>query len=102
VPHVACFESPHAAREACRIVNFCGGGTGVWTADWKLEGLLTTIVTSHELLAAAGWREYAMDRCVPVGGEGAGPSVVATLPCRSLAVPSFQAVARMLERMRRK
>jgi hypothetical protein len=51
-------------------------------------------MTSHERLAAAGWRAYALDRCSPDGAR-----IVATLACSAITEPSASSMAAAYERL---
>jgi hypothetical protein len=65
LPHLICFETFHAASEVCRFSNF--GTSRVDFADatsYHVDDFLTVMVTSHEELAAQGWRDYGADHCV--------------------------------------
>jgi hypothetical protein len=64
LPHIVCFETPHAASEVCRVVNFDTRRLEIENVlNCQIEDFLTLMITSHEELAAEGWKNYGMDLC---------------------------------------
>lgn len=65
LPHLLCFESAHEASEVCRVANFCTKSVDmIDMTSYPVDEYCCMLVTSHDELAAEGWRQYGTHMCV--------------------------------------